>query len=94
MTDMSAFSACVASSLLYCTTTGMSLRPRSRTARPPLLFSGMYPPGMIQWVCSLASAVYRVNAAGTPPSTVSMQPVVFADFDDAKNAIASAMSRG
>jgi len=26
MTDMSAFSACVASSLLYCTTTGMSLR--------------------------------------------------------------------
>lgn len=37
---------------------------------------------------------YLVNAAGTPPSTVNIQPVVFSDFEEAKNAIDSAISDG
>ena len=46
--------------------------------------------------CLLPSVIssYRVNAAGTPPSIVSMQPVVFCDLDEAKKAMPSAMSRG
>lgn len=35
---------------------------------------------------------YLVNAAATPPSTVTIHPVVFAALDDDKNAIDSAIS--
>lgn len=37
---------------------------------------------------------YLVNAAGTPPSTVNIHPVVRSDFDEAKNAMDSAISDG
>src|SRR5699024_267747 len=37
---------------------------------------------------------YLVNSAATPPSTVTIHPVVFAAFDDDRNAIDSAMSCG
>ncbi len=37
---------------------------------------------------------YLVNAAATPPSTVTIHPVVFAALDDAKNATDSAISSG
>jgi hypothetical protein len=37
---------------------------------------------------------YLVNAAGTPPSTVIIQPVVLSDLEEAKKAIDSAMSFG
>lgn len=38
--------------------------------------------------------LYLVNAAGTPPSTVNIHPVVLSAFDEAKNAILSAISFG
>lgn len=61
----------------------------------PELSGGIKPSGMIQWVslfplCFLKGrpkpflSNYLENAAGTPPSTVSMHPVVFAVFSEAK----------
>lgn len=65
----------------------------------PELSGGIKPSGMIQWVSPFISLFplcilkgrpkpllinYLENAAGTPPSTVSMHPVVFAVFSEAK----------
>lgn len=41
-----------------------------------------------------AKPIQRLKAPGTPPSTVTMQPVVLSAFDEAKNAMDSAMSSG
>ncbi|MNC38911.1 hypothetical protein D3C75_875420 [compost metagenome] len=45
-------------------------------------------------VARRCKAYYRVKAAGTPPSTVIMQPVVLADLEEARKAMDSAMSSG